>query len=145
MFNNKLLSVISVLALGFTACTQPPLFRLSGKLTAPAGSDVKGTIIMACNIEICNPQTQAKANVMTVDATGLSARWSIELSGPGKYQLIAMNAPQGLTGAYKNPKDNSSIVEVDGYNSGGNVDITLVKGTPPAQALDLFKTELPSP
>jgi hypothetical protein len=149
MFNKKLLLVFSVLALGFTACPAPQTFGLRGTITAPAGSDVKGTIIMACNIKDCTEPRSANAEVFTVDTTGLTAQWNIVLFAPGKYQVIAVNAAQGLIGVYKNPTDNSNTVEPSGSYSGGslgtNISITLVKGAVPSQALDLFKTELSSP
>lgn len=147
MLNQKLLLAYSVLVLGFTACpATPPPPMLIGTITAPAGSDVKGTIIMACDIKECTPQRSANAEVFTVDNTGLTSGWSMRVSGAGKYQVIAVNTAQGLIGVYKNPATNSSIVEVDPY--GGlvsNVNITLVKGAVPAKAMDLFKTELSTP
>ena len=145
MLNKKLLLAFSVLALGFTACPISPTYMLAGTITAPAGSDVKGTIIMACNISNCNSSSISKADVITIDTSGLSTQWKMPFSGPGKYQVIAVNTTQGLIGVYKNPTDNSSVIEVNGYDLGSNVNITLVKGAVPAHALDLFKTELPTP
>jgi hypothetical protein len=145
MFNKKLLLVFSVLALGFTACPAPQSFGLGGTIIAPAGSDVKGTIIMACNIKTCTEPRSANAEVFTVDTTGLTAQFNIVLFAPGKYQVIAVNAAQGLIGVYKNPTDNSNTVEIAGFGSETKISITLVKGAVPAQAVDLFKTELLSP
>jgi hypothetical protein len=147
MFSKKLLLVFSMVALGFTACPAPPPPPiLLGTITAPAGSDVKGTIIMACNITQCTPQRSATAEVFTIDNTGLTSEWSLRVFGSGKYQVIAVNTSQGLIGVYKNPTTNSSVVEVDGYGGmASNINITLVKGAVPAQALELFKTELPTP
>jgi hypothetical protein len=146
MLNKKLLLVFSMLTLGLTACPAPPTYGISGTITVPAGSDVKDTIIMACNIESCKKQFSANAEVTTIGSTGLSAQWNIILFTPGKYQVIAVNTAQGLIGVYKNPVDNSSFVEVQGsFNSEPKVNITLVKGAVPARALDLFKTELSTP
>jgi hypothetical protein len=145
MLNKKLLLVFSMLTLGFTACPAPPTFGISGSITVPAGSEVKDTIIMACNIESCKKQFSANAEVTTIGSTGLSAGWNIRLFTPGKYQVIAVNTAQGLIGVYKNPADNSSFVEVQrGGISELNVNITMFKGAVPAQALELFKTELPT-
>jgi hypothetical protein len=146
MLNRKLLLVFSVLALGLTACPAPRTYGISGTITVPAGSDVKDTIIMACNIESCKKQFSANAEVTTIGSTGLSAQWNIILFTPGKYQVIAVNTAQGLIGVYKNSTTNSSFVEVKGIdNSEPDVNITLVKGAVPAQALDLFTTELSTP
>jgi hypothetical protein len=145
MLNQKLLFVFSVLALGFTACPAPPRYEISGTITVPAGSDVKDTIIMACNIESCKKQFSANAEVTTIGSTGLSAGWNIILFTPGKYQVIAVNTAQGLIGVYKNPADNASFVEVQGYTAKPDLNITLVKGAVPARAMDLFKTELSTP
>ncbi len=146
MLNQKLLLAFSVLAFGLTACPAPPTYGISGTITVPAGSDVKDTIIIACNIESCKKQFSANAEVTTIGSTGLSAQWNIRLFTPGKYQVIAVNTAQGLIGVYKNPADNSSFVEVQGgYSSESGVNIIMVKGAVPNQALDLFKTELPTP
>jgi hypothetical protein len=146
MLDKKLLLAYSVLMLGFTACPISPTYMLGGMITVPAGSDVKGTIIMACNIIDCNSSNTSKADVMTIDATGLSTQWRMPFSGPGRYQVIAVNTAQGLIGVYKNPANNLSFVEVQGaYTPEPDVNITMVKGAVPAQALDLFKTELSSP
>ncbi len=145
MLNKKLLLVFSMLTLGFTACPAPQTYGISGTITVPVGSDVKDTIIVACNIESCKKQFSANAEVTTIGSTGLSAGWNIRLYTPGKYQVIAVNTAQGLIGVYKNPTTNSSFIEVQGsYNSESEVNITLIKGAVPAQALDLFKTELPT-
>jgi hypothetical protein len=122
-----------------------PDYVLRGTITAPAGSDVKGTIIMACNIEDCLPQKSANAEVFTVDTTGLTAQFNITLLAPGKYQVIAVNTVQGLIGVYKNPADNSNTVENTGFGPSPTITITLSKGVVPAKAMDLFKTELSPP
>jgi hypothetical protein len=146
MLNQKLLLAFSVLAFGLTACPAPQTYGISGTITVPAGSDVKDTIIIACNIESCRKQFSANAEVTTIGSTGLSAQWNIRLFTPGKYQVIAVNTAQGLIGVYKNPADNSSFVEVQGgYSSESGLNIIMVKGAVPNQALDLFKTELPTP
>lgn len=143
MLKGKLLMVFSALALGFTACPAPQSYGLGGTITVPAGSDVKGTIIMACNIENCKPQTQGNAKVVTIDTSGLTTQWNLAVFDPGKYQVIAVNTAQGLIGVYKNPKDNSSIVEIDGLDSKTDINISLQKGNVPAQALDLFAISTP--
>jgi hypothetical protein len=147
VLNKKLLLAFLVLAFGLIACSELPPPMVIGTITAPVGSDVKGTIIMACNIKECTPGgISANAEVFTVDTTGLTAPWAIRLSTLGKYQVIAVNAAQGLIGVYKNPTTNSNIVDVGPFGAEtSNVDITLVKGAVPARALDLFNIELSIP
>ncbi len=145
--NRKLLLVATVFALGFISCPAIPPMGLMGTLIAPAGTDVNGTIVVACNVVTCAASPQGNADVITVTQTGLTAQWFIPLTTAGKYRVFAVNAQQGLTGIYKNLTNNSNVVELVMNQPGENLNITinLEKAVVPARALDLLNTTVANP
>ena len=144
MFTRKLLLIVLGLALGFTSCPAPRQYELTGTLNAPIGTDVKDTSVVACNIQDCTVLSHAKADVITIGVSGLTAQWRIGLSNPGKYQMFAVNTVQGLIGIYKNPANGSSIVEAqDSFSPVKNIDISLQKITVSAQASEMFSNAFP--
>ena len=144
--NKKLLLVGIAFTLGFSSCTAtPPPPGLGGTLTAPAGTDLKGTIVIACNIETCTAASRGTADVVTVTTNGLSTKWNILLAAHGKFRVFAVNAEQGLTGFYKNPVDSTNIIDSSHYSISFDINISMQKATVPAQALDLLNATLPNP
>lgn len=110
---HKRMTLVALAAgLFLSACGGGGGSGFSGTVTAPSGSSVQGTEVLACYylaaVDDCDP---AKSKSLTINTAGRSGSFNIEGLTAGDYVIVAENQAQGLVGIYLDSQGQPALVK----------------------------------